>query len=105
MLLLPGRQGAGFQGDQIKASPLHRKASALHGICRQAEGPSSRSFPMTITLNTPGTNSEQRSSGVGGLQRVPSLADDPLGGTRWSGKTCATKTSGFQDSGDYCLSA
>lgn len=62
-------------------------------------------LPNDHNLNTPGTNSEQWSSGVGGLQRVPSLADDPLGGTRWRGKTCATKTSGFQDPGDHCLSA
>lgn len=66
--------------DQIEPSRVHRKTSALHGLCRLTEGLSSCSFPMT-NLNTPSTCSEQWNSGVGDLQKMLSLAEaaDPVG--------------------------
>lgn len=75
MLLFPDRQGAGFQGYQIKPSLLHSKASAFHGIYRLTEGLSSCSG--------------QWSTGVGDLQMMPFQAEvaGPTGGTRWRGET------------------
>lgn len=89
MLLLPGGQRAGLQGDQIKPSLFHRKVSALlHSTVRILEGPSSRSFPMTITLTDQVQAHGNRAVVSGDDLRMPSLAEaaDPVGGTLWRGK-------------------
>lgn len=94
MLLLPSGQRAGFQGDQIRPSPFHRKVSSLlHSIVRLLEGLSSCSVPMTITL-TYQAQAHDSGAVVSGFVEdaflgAPSLAEgaDPMGGTLWRGKT------------------